>query len=80
LDAILSAQQFAKGSSPARMENFRNNPFDPRLRPHKIQYLSVIYGRTIYAVDIENDLRSTFYLDGDSIISVDIGTHAIYKG
>ena len=59
---------------------FKENPFDPRLRPYKIHQLSALHGRTIYAVDVEADLRCTFYLDGDTVISVDIGTHEIYKG
>jgi hypothetical protein len=59
---------------------FKENPFDPRLRPHRIHRLSALYGHTIYAVDIEADLRSTFYIEGDLVISVDIGTHGIYKG
>ena len=58
---------------------FKENPFDPRLRTHKIHKLSALYGRTICAADIEGDLRSTFYIDGDWIVSVDIGTHDIYK-
>ena len=58
---------------------FKENPFDPRLRTHKIHKLSALYGRTIYAVDVEGDLRSTFYIDGEWIVSVDIGTHEIYK-
>jgi hypothetical protein len=58
---------------------FKENPFDPRLHTHKIHKLSALYGRTIYAVDIEGDLRSTFFIDGDWIISVDLGTHDIYK-
>ena len=36
--------------------------------------------RTIYAVEIEGDLRSTFYLDGEAVVSLIIGTHDIYKG
>ena len=59
---------------------FKENPFDARLRPHKIHRLSSLYGRTVYAVDIEGDLRSTFYVEGNWIVSVDIGTHDIYKG
>ena len=59
---------------------FKQNPFDLRLRPHKIHKLSSLYGRTIYAVDIEADLRAVFYLEGNSIVTVDIGTHDIYKG
>jgi len=33
----------------------------------------------VYAVDIEADLRVVFIVDGDTILSLDIGTHAIYK-
>jgi hypothetical protein len=58
---------------------FKEDPFDPRLRTHKIQRLSAQYGRTIYAVEIEGDLRSLFYLDGETVVSLIIGTHDIYK-
>ena len=58
---------------------FRTNPFDPRLRPHKIHRLSAHYGPTIHAVDIKGDLRATFYLEGDTVWSVDIGAHDIYR-
>jgi hypothetical protein len=50
------------------------------LRTHKIQRLSGYYGHTIYAVEIEGDLRLLFYLDGDTVFSLIIGTHEIYKG
>lgn len=59
---------------------FKQDPFDSRLRPHKIHRLSAHYGRTIYAVDIEDDLRAVFYVEHDWVVSVDIGTHDIYKG
>ena len=59
---------------------FKANPFDTRLRPHKIHRLSAQYGRTIYAVDIAGDLRATFYVEGETVWSVSIGTHALYKG
>jgi mRNA-degrading endonuclease YafQ of YafQ-DinJ toxin-antitoxin module len=58
---------------------FKQNPFDPRLRTHKIHHLSALYKKTIYAVRIEDDLRSIFYVDGENIVSLDIGTHAIYR-
>lgn len=58
---------------------FKQNPFDPRLRPHKIHRLSAQYGRTIYAVDIAGDLRAVFYVEGEVVTTVDIGTHAIYR-
>ena len=74
----LSSSQ--KESTRQAWQVFKLNPFDSRLRPHKIHRLSAHYGRTIFAVDIEGDLRAVFYLDGDSVVTVDIGTHAIYKG
>ncbi|MGD1083783.1 MAG: hypothetical protein ABSA47_03420 [Verrucomicrobiota bacterium] len=57
---------------------FKENPFDSRLRSHKIQRLSARYGRTIYAVPIEGDLRLLFYLEGETVTSLIVGTHAIY--
>jgi len=73
--------------SPAQKESarrawaiFKEDPFNARLRTHKIHRLSAQYGRTIYAVDIEGDLRSVFYLDGDRVVSLVIGTHDIYQG
>jgi hypothetical protein len=50
------------------------------LRTHKIQRLSANYGRTIYAIEIEGDLRLLFYLDGETVVSLVIGTHDLYKG
>ena len=58
---------------------FKQDPFDPRLRPHKIQRLSAEYRVTIYPVCIEGDLRAVFYVEGDTVWSVDVGTHAIYR-
>jgi hypothetical protein len=62
-----------------KFQTFKNDPFAPSLRPHRINRLSALAGRTIYAVDIEGDLRATFYQDGQTIMSVSIGTHDIYK-
>ena len=45
---------------------FKEDPFDPRLRTHKIQRLSAHYGRTVYAAEIEGDLRVTFYVEGEN--------------
>lgn len=58
---------------------FKQNPFDPQLKPHKIHRLSSEYGVTIHAVCIEGDLRAVFYVEGDTVWSVDIGSHAIYR-
>ena len=66
--------------NPPAWKIFQENPFDPRLRTHKIHKLSALCGRTIYAVDIEGDLRAVFFIKDDCIVTVDIGTHDIYKG
>lgn len=68
-----------KESVRAAWKIFKSDPFDPRLRTHKIHRLSTALGRTVYAVAIEADLRVIFYLDGDMVRTVDIGTHDLYK-
>ncbi len=73
----LSPEQ--KESARSAWRIFKQDPFDPRLRTHKIQRLSVHYRRTIYAVEVEGDLRSLFYVEGDTVVSLVIGTHDIYK-
>ena len=74
----LSATQ--KEAARRTLPIFKLNPFDPRLRPHKIHRLSAQYDHTIYAVEIEGDLRAVFYVEGDVVVTVDIGTHDIYRG
>jgi len=59
---------------------FKQDPFDARLRAHKIHRLSAIYKRTIYAVEAEADLRVLFFIEGDTVWTVDVGTHEIYRG
>ena len=66
-------------SAKAAFKIFKANPFDPRLRSHKINSLSAYYGKTIYAAEIEGDLRAAFYLAGETVFTVDIGSHAIYR-
>ena len=62
------------------MENFQGEPFRSAIAgTHKILRLSANYGRTIYAIEIESDLRLLFYLDGETVVSLTIGTHDIYK-
>ena len=68
-----------KQSAKKAFALFKADPFDPRLRTHKIHHLSSTLKRTIYAVRVEGDLRSIFYLNGADVVSVDIGTHAIYQ-
>lgn len=73
--------------SPAQKESvrqvweiFKQDPFDPRLRTHRIHRLSAAYRCTIHAVEIEGDLRSLFYVDGETVVSLIVGTHDIYTG
>ena len=73
----LSSRQ--KESARRAWKIFKENPFDPRLRTHKIHRLSSLLRRTVYAVDIEANLRVVFYLDGETVRTVDIGTHEIYQ-
>jgi len=74
--ALRSAQ---KDSTRRAWKIFKENPFDSRLRSHKIHKLSARYGRTIYAIEIESDLRVVFYLEADVVVTIDIGAHTIYR-
>jgi len=58
---------------------FKEDPFDTRLRPRKIHRLSAHFGRTVYAAEIEGDLRVTFYVEGETVVSLTVGTHEIYR-
>jgi mRNA-degrading endonuclease YafQ of YafQ-DinJ toxin-antitoxin module len=69
-----------KRSAAAAFKIFKQNPFDPRLRPHKIHKLSAAYGKPIHAIRIDGDLRAAFYIEGETVWSVDIGSHSIYRG
>jgi hypothetical protein len=73
----LTPQQ--KEAADEAFKIFCQDPWDARLRTHKIHSLSARYRTTIWSAVILADLRAVFYADGDTIISVDIGTHAIYK-
>lgn len=66
-------------AAQAAFKIFQVDPFDQRLRAHKIHSLSAYYKRTIYAVEIEGDLRAAFYVESDTVFTVDIGSHAIYR-
>lgn len=72
----LNASQ--KEASRAAWKIFKDNPFDPRLRAHNVQRLSAHYSRTIYAAEIEGDLRLLFFLDGETVVSLVIGSHDVY--
>ena len=58
---------------------FKENPFDPRLGTHRINSLSAHYKKTIYSLVIESDLRAVFYCEGNTVRTIDIGSHSVYK-
>ena len=68
-----------KESTRKVWEIFKVDPFDPRLRAHKIHSLSALYKRTIYSVTVESDLRVVFFVEAKTVFTVDIGTHDIYR-
>ena len=55
---------------------FRRNPFDPRLRTHKLK--GELSGAWAYSVNREYRVLFRF-LKGDEVIYYDIGTHDIYR-
>jgi hypothetical protein len=65
-----------KAQTGEAWEIFKIDPFDPRLGTHRINVLSARANRTVYAAVIAQDLRLTFYIEGNSVITVDIGSHA----
>jgi hypothetical protein len=73
----LPAEQ--KEQSRVAWEIFKTNPFDPRLGAHKINALSGRAKRTVYAAVIASDLRVVFYVEGESVVTIDIGSHDIYR-
>jgi len=36
-------------------------------------------GKTVYAVEIEGNLRAVFFVEGDMVFTFDIGSRAIYR-
>jgi len=68
-----------KKSAKRAWQIFKQDPFDPRLRTHKINSLSSAMKRTVYAVEVEGNLRVVFYIDGDCIVTFNIGSHDVYR-
>jgi addiction module RelE/StbE family toxin len=55
-----------------RVELFRNNPFDPKLRTHKLSGKL----KDLWSFSIEYDLRVIFsFAEQNKVIFVDIGGH-----
>ena len=68
-----------KESVHAAWKIFKLDPFDARLGTHKIHRLSARYRLNIFSVVIEGDLRAVFYVEGNLVVTIDLGTHDIYK-
>ena len=58
---------------------FKRHPFDPRLKTHSIHQLTSRYRHTIYSVVVEGNLRVIFRIDGDTVTTLDVGTHDLYR-
>ncbi|MEK6408097.1 MAG: type II toxin-antitoxin system mRNA interferase toxin, RelE/StbE family [Acidobacteriota bacterium] len=55
-----------------RTEAFKNDPFDPQLRTHKLSGKL----KDLWSFSVEYDLRVIFYfVDTNRAVFVDIGTH-----
>jgi len=55
-----------------RVELFKNNPFDPKLRTHKLSGKL----KDLWSFSIEYDVRVIFsFAEQDKVIFVDIGSH-----
>ena len=78
-ESFYSLSSDQKDSTRLAWRIFKENPFDPRLRAHKIHRISAQYGRTIYAAEIEANLRAVFYIERNVVVTVDIGSHDLYR-
>jgi len=58
---------------------FKQDPFAPRLRTHRINSLSAVMRRTVHAVVIEGNLRVVFYIEGNTVVCFNIGSHDVYR-
>jgi addiction module RelE/StbE family toxin len=55
-----------------RVETFKQNPFDPRLRTHRLSGKL----KELWSFTIEHDLRVIFHFaNNQRVLFVDIGTH-----
>lgn len=62
-----------------KFQIFRQNPFAISFKTHKIHNLSQKYKQTIYFAALEGDLRVIFFVQNDTLYSVSIGSHKIYR-
>ena len=55
---------------------FKQNPFDSRLGSHKSKSFLLAMS---YVAGIEANLRVVFYIERNTIVTVDIGSHDLYR-
>lgn len=83
---ILYSSKFAKEYKklPNRIKNkaeenesiFRSDPFDPRLKTHKLKGELADF----YSFSIGKNYRTVFHFEGKNTVIFDnVGTHAVYK-
>ena len=58
---------------------FKEDPFHPALRTHKINRLSARAGCTIWSASVASDARVIFAIEGDVVTTIDIGSHDLYR-
>lgn len=58
---------------------FKVDPFDKRLGARKIALLSSRYKKIVDGLHIAGDLIVTFYIEGNVVYTLTIGTHDVYK-
>jgi len=58
---------------------FKSDPFHASLHTHKINRLSSLMRKTVFSVTIKGNLKAVFYVQGNTVVSFDIGTHDIYQ-
>jgi addiction module RelE/StbE family toxin len=83
---VYAASNFTRavGKLPLNIRNklrekdqiFRRDPFDPRLKTHKLRGNLKNYWS--YSVDRRYRLLFKF-LDGDEVVYYDVGTHKVYR-
>ena len=61
------------------MEDFQGKSLRPAFACSQNTQVSARYGRTIYAVEIEPNLRAVFYIEHNVVVTVDIGTYDLYR-
>jgi addiction module RelE/StbE family toxin len=59
-----------------RDQIFRRNPFDPRLKTHKLRG----HLKDHWSYSVDRRYRVLFkFLESDAVIYYDVGTHKVYK-